>query len=148
MRFKGNQFADKAQHVFFAFARGNEQFYFVRKQHKTHFVAVFNGGKGKQGGQFGGDFLLEFIGGAEFLRGGHVARDHQSQFAFFVVFFDVGNARARGDVPVNGAHVVAGGIFAHFGKFYPLAFKRAQILSGERFRHQFVRLDFNLAYFF
>ena len=54
---------------------------------------------------------------------------------------------ARGDVPVNRAHVIAGLIFAHLVEIHALAFEDGMVLAGERFADEPVGANLDLADF-
>jgi hypothetical protein len=52
----------------------------------------------------------------------------------------------RGHVPVDGADVVAGHVFAHLGEFHAAAFEYARILAGEDLVDQFSGSYFYFSY--
>ena len=53
----------------------------------------------------------------------------------------------RGDIPVDGPHLVAGQIFAHFLEFHAPSLEDRMILSAEHVRDFTVRADLDLADF-
>ncbi len=55
-----------------------------------------------------------------------------------------GVVHARGDVPVNRAHVVAGLVFAHLVEVHALALEDGMVLARERFVHDAVRAQLDL----
>src|SRR5262249_7409763 len=63
---------------------------------------------GDDGGQLGGDLALAHQGGAEGQAAGDIDGEDDGTFALLDVAFDEGLAHAGGDVPVDGADVVAG----------------------------------------
>ena len=56
---------------------------------------------------------------------------HDGHFALLDKFLDVRRAGAGGDVPVDGADVVAGHIFAHLVELHALALEDGVVLPGE-----------------
>ena len=60
----------------------------------------------------------------------------------------MGDAGAGGDVPVNGADVVAGDVFADFLKFHALAFEYGVVAAGEDIVDGAARADFDAPDFF
>ena len=52
-----------------------------------------------------------------------------------------------GDVPINGADFIPGLILAHLVKIHPLTFEYAVVLARERFAHEPVGADLDLADF-
>jgi len=52
------------------------------------------------------------------------------------------------DIPIDGAHVVPRLVFAHFIEVHPLPFEDAMIRARERFVHDAIRAQLNLADFF
>ena len=55
-------------------------------------------------------------------------------------------AAPRGDIPINAAHVVAGGIFAHLGELQAVPFEGAQIFASKGFVDQPVGADVQTTY--
>jgi hypothetical protein len=67
------------------------------------------------------------------------------QFAFLDELFDEGVIHPGGDIPVDGADIIAGLIFADLVKIHPLAFKDAMVMAGERLGDEAIGADFDLA---
>src|SRR5687767_4503621 len=51
----------------------------------------------------------------------------------------------RGDIPIDGAHIVPSLIFAHFFKVHSLAFEDTMVLTRQRIAHQSFGAQFDLA---
>ena len=71
----------------------------------------------------------------------------QCELAFFDEFFDERAAGSRGHVPVDGAHFVAGHVFAHGVEVHPAAFEDAVVLAGQRVGHEPLGADLDLPHF-
>jgi hypothetical protein len=71
---------------------------------------------------------------AEVLRVADVAQEHHRQLALLDVALDVGLAGARGDVPVDRAHVVAGHVRAHLVELHAAALEDRQVRAGHHVR--------------
>jgi hypothetical protein len=59
---------------------------------------------------------------------------HQGQFALLDEFFDERMVHARGDVPINGADVIAGLVFPDLVEIHALALEDAVVLPRRAFR--------------
>src|SRR5438270_133878 len=64
-------------------------------------------------------------------RGAHVDHQHHRELALFGVALHVRHARPRGDVPVDGADLVAGLVEPHFGELHAAALEDALVLARE-----------------
>ena len=65
-----------------------------------------------------------------------VGHEEHGELALLEIALDVGRAEAGGDVPVDGADVVAGLVLAHFGELDPAAAERAGVLAGHDVAHE------------
>ena len=131
-----------------ALARRNEFFHLVREQQQADLVVVADGGEREHGSDFGGEFAFGLVARAEQPGAAHVHDEHEREFAFLDELLDERMVHPRGDVPVNGAHVVAGLVFAHLVEIHPLPFEDAVVLACERFGHEPVRAQLDLPDFF
>ena len=115
-----------------ALARRHELLDLIGESDQSDLVVVADGAEGEQGGQLGGHFTFLLELGAERLAAGAIDQQHHRQLAFFDVAFDERMAHAGGDVPVDGANVVAGLILAHFLEGHAHALEDAVILAAEQ----------------
>ena len=127
----GEDFADDAEDVVAAFGGGEVLFDLVGEEEEADFVAVADGGEGEDAGDFGGEFLFALGEGAEVARGADIDGEEDGEFAFFAEFFDEGDAGAGGDVPVDEADFVAGGVFADFIEVHAAALEDGVVFAGE-----------------
>ncbi len=145
---KKQDFADDAQNVAAAFARRDEFLDFIAEQQEADLVVVADGGKGEHGCDLGGEFAFGLRARPKQAGAAHIHNEHERQLAFLDEFFDERMVHPRRDVPVNRAHVVTGLVFAHLIEVHALAFEDGMVLACERFGHDTVRANFNLADFF
>src|SRR5262249_51663275 len=75
----------------------------------------------------------------------HVHQEEERELAFFDELLHKGTARARGHVPVDRAHFVAGQVFADGVKAHPTAFEDAVVMAGERIGNETPGANLNLA---
>ena len=120
VRFIKKNFADHTQDVLAAFARRDKFFHAFAEQDEAHLVIVADGGEGEHGGDFGGQLAFGLRDRTEQSRAAQVHQEHHGQLAFLDEFFDERMVHARGDVPIDGAHVVARLIFAHLVEIHSL----------------------------
>src|SRR5207253_9303287 len=95
-------------------------------------VVVADGAEGEDGGQLGGDLALLLEEGAELVAAAAVDEEHDGQLALLDEALDEGVAHAGGDVPVDGADVVAGLIGADLLEGHARALENAVILTAEQ----------------
>ena len=131
-----------------AFLGGDDFFDVGGEEDEADTVVVADGGEGEDGGDFGGEIAFELVVAAELLGGADVDEEHDGEFAFFGKFFDVGLSGAGGDVPVDGADVVAGDIFADFVEFHAAAFEGGVVVAGEEVVDGVAGADLNAPNFF
>lgn len=117
----------------------------VGEEDAAHLVVVLRGREGQHGGDFGLQVFLQAVRGAEHPGAADIHQEHHRQLALLFVDLDVGRARAGRDVPVDVAHVVAGAVFAHFGKRHAASPEGRVILSGEDFVGKPPGFDLDLA---
>ena len=98
-------------------------------------IAVNGPEQHDEAGQFEQGLALGGVAGAELQAGGILENDEKGQFAFLDEFFAVGFAEARGDVPVDVAHIVAEGVFDDLIEFHAPAAKGRAILAAEHIGH-------------
>ncbi len=103
----------------------------VGVEQQADLVAVADGGKRQDAGEFGGQVALAQGGGAEIAGGADVHQQKDGELALFGEFLDEGPAGARRDIPVDGAHFVAGAVFAHFVEVHAAALEHRMIFAGQ-----------------
>ena len=112
------QVADDAQRVVTPAPRGRVALDAVREQHRAHAVVVEHRRERQHRRQLDRVVALEDEVGAERLRARDVHGQQQREVALLDELLDVERAHARGHVPVDGAHVVAGLVLAHLGELH------------------------------
>jgi hypothetical protein len=95
-------------------------------------IVVGYGAEGQDGGQFRGDLALLLETRAELLAAADVDGQHHRQLAFLDEAFDERVPHAGGDVPVDGADVVAGLVFADFLEGDAGALEDAVVFAAEK----------------
>ena len=96
-----------------ALARRHKALDAVGELHQADAIVVADGAEGEHGGQLGGHLALLLRPGAELLAAAAIDHQQHGQLAFLDEALDERMAHAGGDVPVDGADVVAGLILAH-----------------------------------
>ena len=115
------QVAHDAQGVVAAAARGHVALDAVGEQHGADPVVVGDRREGQHRRELRRVVALQEVLRAELLGAGHVHQEQQREVALLHELLHVGRAHARGDVPVDGAHLVAGGVLAHLGELHAAA---------------------------
>src|SRR5205085_10003878 len=90
------------------------------------------GAEGEDGGQLGGHLALLLVEGAEVRAAAAIDEQHDGQLALLDEALDEGVAHAGGDVPVDGADVVAGLVLAHLLEGDAGALEDAVVLAAEQ----------------
>ena len=147
LRLEIQDFADHAQDMAAALARRDEFLHFVAKQDEAHLVVVADGGEGEDGGNFRREFALRLPARAKQARTADVHDEHEGELPLLDKFLDERVVHSRGDVPINRAHVIAGLVFPHFVEVHALALEDGMIGARERFGHDAVRANLDLADF-
>ena len=132
----GEDFADEALDGGAAFARGEAFHHAVGEEDEADFVLVGEGGQGQEGGELGGAGGLGTGGGAEALAAGDVDEEEDGELALLAKAFDVGLAHAGGDVPIDGADVVAGLVGAGLVELDAAALEDGVVVAAEAFVEQ------------
>ena len=149
LRLEVKDVADEAQGVRAAFARREIMLHVIGEEEQTDFVVVADGGKGEHAGDFGGELALAELHAAEVARSAHIHHQHDRELALFGELFHVripaNFAQARGHIPVDRAHFVAGLVLAHFLKIHASAAKDAAVLAGESGLHHGARAELQAA---
>src|SRR5690606_15228324 len=96
------------QRMLAALARWNVEVGAAVKQEQADLVAIVDGGQREQRTELDGGLELAAPARAKILRGRYVDEQHHGELALLDEALDVRLAGARGDVPVDRAHVVAG----------------------------------------
>ncbi len=128
--------ADDPQDVAPPFARRQEELHLVREEQQPDLVAVADGAEGQQAGHFRGEFALGLRDAAERAGGADIDEQQHGQLAFLGEVLDVQVARARGDVAVDEADLVAGVVGTHVLEVHPAPLEHGMVLPGEGAVHQ------------
>ncbi len=80
--------------------------------------------------------------------GGRIHQKPDGQFALFDVAFNVRMTRTGGDIPVDGAHIVARRIGTDFVEVHAATFENAAVFSSEQMLDRIAGLQLELAKFF
>ena len=142
---EGQQLAHNAQYVAAATPGRNVQLDLVGEDNQPHAVVVACGGKGEHGSQFGSQFALQARRRAKIARGRRVHHEHDRQLARLDVALDIGLVHARGHIPVNRAHVVAGLVGAHLVELHARALEDRVIVTRKLVGDQMACAQLNLA---
>src|SRR5439155_16424441 len=97
-----------------------------------HAVVIGDGAEGEHRGQLGGDLALLLEARAKLLTAADVHRQDDGQFAFLDEALDERMAHAGGHVPVDGADVVAGLVFADLLEGDAAALEGAVVFAAEQ----------------
>ena len=104
----------------------------IGELHQTDAVVVTDGTERENGSQFGGDLALLLSAAAELLAAAAIDGQEDRQLAFLDEALDERMAHARGDVPIDGANVVAGLVGADFLEGEAGAFEDGVVLAAEQ----------------
>jgi hypothetical protein len=104
-------------------------------------VVVARGDECEDCGEFGRDLSLELLARTECLGGGAIDGDDDGELSFFLVSLDEGLAGARGDIPVDGADVVARLVLADLGELDALSLEGGVVLAAEQIVDATARAD-------
>src|SRR5206468_3676631 len=99
---------------------------------QPHAVVVADGAEGQHGGQLGGHLALLLQERAELAAATAVEQQQDGQLALLDEALDERVAHAGGDVPVDGADVVAGLVLADLLKGDAGALEDAAVLAAEQ----------------
>ena len=110
---------------------------------KAYFIAVPDGGGGEHTGGFRSEFALGIRHRTEVRGGADIDHEQDREFAFFGEEFHMGFSGAGGDVPINGADVVAGNVVSNTIKIHAAALEDTGVAPGERIIDETIRADFH-----
>src|ERR1700734_1399231 len=136
--------AHDAQYMAPAFFRRQVAFDAIRVQQQSNLVAVADRGERQHAGKLRGEIALAEGGRAEIPRGADVHQQQNGELALLGEFLDEGTAGASRDVPVDGAHFIAGAVFAYFVEVHAAALEHRMVFAGETVVHEPARADFQL----
>jgi hypothetical protein len=128
---EGEQIADDAQHVSPSLPRRNHVLDAIGEQEHAHAIVVSDCRHREHRRQLGGKLALESLDGSKSLRARQVDDEHHGQLALLDVPLHEGSPHARGDVPIDRAHLVAGLVLAHLGELHPLTLEYRAVLARE-----------------
>ena len=141
---EGQQIADQAHGAVLALARRHVMRDPVGEDDQADLVIVADRAEREDRREFGGNLALRPRHAAEQTRGAEIDQQHDRELALLDILFDERRAHARGNVPVDRTHVVAGHILANLGELDPAALEHAVILAGENAVDQAPGLDRDL----
>ena len=130
-RFEVEQLADDTQDVAVALLGGDVHLHAVGEDEAAHLVLVADGAKGEHAGHLGDDLALQARAAAEEAAGAGVDHEQHGQLALLAVALDEGPAHARGDVPVDRTHLVAGRVLAHLVELHAGALEDRVVLAAK-----------------
>ena len=139
------QFADNEEDVLAALLGRDKLLHFVAEEDDTHLVVVLDGREGYGGTDFGHHLALGNAHSTKILAAAHVHEKHHREFAFLLIDLDIGAVVARGDIPVDVAHVITVLVLAHLAESHTPALESRVVLAGEYVLRQALCLDFYLA---
>ena len=99
-------------------------------------VVVPNGRHRQHRAELAGELALESRHRAESLGPREIDGEHHRELTLLDIALDEGAAHARGDVPVDRAHLVARLVFADLGELHPLPLEYRAVLAGEERVHE------------
>src|SRR5262249_21773797 len=124
--------ADQAEDVAGALPRRHEAFDAGGELDQADLVVVADGAESDDRGELGGDLALLLQHGAEVVAAATVGDEQDGQLALLDEALDEGVAHAGGDVPVDGADVVAGLVFADLLESDAGALEDAVVFAAEQ----------------
>src|SRR5437764_15282544 len=104
----------------------------IGKLDQADAVVVADGAEGEDGGNLGGNLAFLLVSAAIAETGAGIDDEHDRQLAFLNEALDEGMPHPRGDVPVDGADVVAGLVFAHLLEGDAGTLENAVILAADQ----------------
>ena len=120
-RLERKNVTNDSHRVIAAFARRHVELGRVGKQQEPDFVLILRGGKCEHTRKLRCDFALAVLAGSEVARRADIDRDEDGELSLLKrELFHVRRAFARGHVPIDGAHFVAGHVLAHFVEVHTL----------------------------
>ena len=113
------------------FLRGDIKLYLVGENQKAHFIIVLRGGKRQHGTELGGKLILCLVDRSKISASAEVNGEEDGHLAFLDESLDVGLACTGGNIPVDGANVIAGCIFAYLIELHAPSFEDTFVLAGK-----------------
>lgn len=101
------------------------------KEHQPDFVVVARSREGEERAKLGGSVPFRPGTGTKILRRGDIRHQHQRELALFDVTLYEGRTSARGDIPIDGANVIANGIRADLIELDARAFEYRDVLARQ-----------------
>ena len=138
---RGEHLAHDAHDGGAALARGDGLHDAVGEEDEPDLVLVADRGEGEQARQLGGEVGLRARAGAEGLGAGDVDEEEDGEAALLGEALGLRGAGAGGDVPVDGADVVAGVVFADLLELEALAVERRAPVARQPLVHEAVGED-------
>ena len=127
----GQYLAHHSQGVLLALARRDVLLDAAVKQREADLVVASDGREGQQGAELGCRLTLRARAGAEVLGARYVGHQHQRELTLLDVALDVGLAESGGDLPVDGANVVARYVGANLVELDTPALEDRDVLAGQ-----------------
>ena len=111
-------------------------------------IVVLDGGEGEESAKLGDHLSLHPCGRPEMRRTGGVDHEENREFALLDKPFHMRCARASGDIPIDGANVIADLIFAHLIEFHTSPLEDRVVLSSKDIIDQAISSYLDPANFF
>lgn len=101
----------------------------VGEENQADVVLIVDGCEGQKSGDFGGQIGLCAGAGTEIQRAGNIDEELDRQLPLFREALDLGDSCAGGDIPIDGAHVVANLVLANFIEFDAFSLERSMVIA-------------------
>jgi hypothetical protein len=132
------------QHVAASLGRGNELLDRLGEEQQPDLVLVADRGEREHGRKLGHQRPFRLLSGAEPSGTAQVHHEHHGQLPLLAELLHERMVHPRGDVPVDGAHLVTGLVLANLVEVHPLPLEGRVVLAGERLGDQPSGADLDL----
>ena len=118
----------------------------VAEGDRADVVVAARGGQADRGGDLEGHIAHAAAAAAEVGRGADIDHEQDGLLALLDVAAHERRAQARGGLPVDAAHVVAGCVWADLGEFEAAAAEGAAVFAGELVAQDAAGAEFDLTH--